>query len=136
MNQFWNQWVIWLLRSPLHGLVSRGMLLITVSGRKSGKHYTTPVEYRLEATCVTIISRQGRTWWKNVVGGAPVTLYLRGQVVSGQARVLSLSDTELQHVIYTRYPTGLAHKLNAERDQLVVIGVDISSGSANPFQPG
>jgi len=126
MNQFWNRWVIWLLRSPLHGLVSQGMLLITVTGRKSGKTYTTPVEYRQENQCVTIISRQGRTWWKNVVEAAPVTLLLRGQEVSGQARVLSLNDTDLVRVLHQRYPTALAHKLESERDQLVVIGVDIN----------
>jgi deazaflavin-dependent oxidoreductase (nitroreductase family) len=123
MNHFWNQWVIWLLRSPLHGVLSRGLLLITVTGRKSGRRYTTPVEYRLEADCVTIISRQGRTWWKNITGGAPVTLHLRGRDVRGQAAILSLSDSDLQRVIHARYPAPLAHKLEAERDQLVVIGV-------------
>lgn len=125
MNQFWNRWVIWLLRSPLHGLVSPGMLLITVTGRRSGKTYTTPVEYRQENQCVTIISRQGRTWWKNVVEAAPVTLLLRGQEVSGQARLLSLNDTDLVRVLHQRYPTALANKLEIERDQLVVIGVEI-----------
>jgi len=67
MNQFWNRWVIWLLQSPLHGLVSQGMLLITVTGRKSGKTYTTPVEYRQENQCITTSSAVrgglgGRTW--------------------------------------------------------------------------
>jgi hypothetical protein len=123
MNPFWNQSVIWLLRSPLHGLLSQGLLLITVTGYKSGKPYTIPVEYRLESSCVTIISRQGRTWWQNIAGGAPVKLHLRGQEVTGQAAILSLSDTDLQRVIHARYPAALAHKLEAERDQLVVIGV-------------
>jgi hypothetical protein len=128
MNSFWNQWMIWLLRSPLHGLVSQGMLLITVTGRKSGTAYTIPVEYRWEATCVTIISRQGRTWWKNVAGGAPVSLHLRGQEVSGQATILSPNDSELERIIHARYPAALAHRLVAERDQLVVIGVLLDSG--------
>lgn len=34
-----------LLRSPLHGLMSNRYLLITFTGRKSGKRYTTPVAY-------------------------------------------------------------------------------------------
>ena len=37
--------VAWLLRSPFHGMLSNGMMLITVSGRKTGKKYTTPVDY-------------------------------------------------------------------------------------------
>lgn len=32
-----------ILRSPLHGLISNSVLLITFSGRKSGKRYTTPI---------------------------------------------------------------------------------------------
>jgi hypothetical protein len=33
------------LRSPAHGVVSKTILLITFTGRKSGKTYTTPVSY-------------------------------------------------------------------------------------------
>ena len=32
-----------ILRSPMHGVVSKSMLLISFTGRKSGKTYTTPV---------------------------------------------------------------------------------------------
>ena len=34
-----------ILRSPLHGMVSKYLTLITFTGRKSGKNYTTPVSY-------------------------------------------------------------------------------------------
>ena len=34
-----------LLRSPFHGMLSSQMLLIKVTGRKSGRQYTTPVNY-------------------------------------------------------------------------------------------
>ena len=32
------------LRSPVHKMVSKTVLLITFTGRKSGKTYTTPVD--------------------------------------------------------------------------------------------
>ena len=34
-----------ILRSPLHGLMSKRLLLITFTGRKSGKQFTTPLGY-------------------------------------------------------------------------------------------
>ena len=33
------------LRSPLHGVVSKKIMLLTFTGRKSGKRYTIPVSY-------------------------------------------------------------------------------------------
>jgi hypothetical protein len=35
--------VVALLRSPLHGFMDRSTLLLTYTGHKSGKAYTTPV---------------------------------------------------------------------------------------------
>jgi hypothetical protein len=32
-----NGFITWLLRSPFHGLLRKGMMLITVTGRKTGK---------------------------------------------------------------------------------------------------
>jgi hypothetical protein len=40
-----NDFMAWVLRSPFHGMLSGGMLLVTVTGRKTGKAYTLPVEY-------------------------------------------------------------------------------------------
>ncbi len=56
-----------LLRSPLHGLMSSRYLLITFTGRKSGKQYTTPVAYLGEGD--TIILTTDSPWWKNLRGG-------------------------------------------------------------------
>jgi deazaflavin-dependent oxidoreductase (nitroreductase family) len=77
-----------LLLSPLHGLVSSRAMLITVSGRKSGRLYTTPVNYAREGNVITVVSRRNRTWWKNLRGGAAVTLRVRGQDLKGTAEVV------------------------------------------------
>jgi len=42
--RFVNQAMQTILRSPLHGMVSSTVLLITFTGRKSGNTYTTPVD--------------------------------------------------------------------------------------------
>ena len=55
MNQVVNPFMKWLLKSPLHGLVSSHYMLITVKGRKSGKLYTTPVEYGHDGDALLIV---------------------------------------------------------------------------------
>jgi deazaflavin-dependent oxidoreductase (nitroreductase family) len=71
------------LRSPVHGMVSKSLLLITFSGRKSGKTYTTPVSYSQYGDRVYIFTHAG--WWKNLRSGAPVTLHIRGRNLRGLA---------------------------------------------------
>lgn len=81
-----NQFMKLTLRSPLHGLLSKYILLISFKGRKSGKTYTTPVSYGLDGQMVTIFTHAN--WWKNLRGGAPVQLQLRGRAVTGTADVV------------------------------------------------
>lgn len=75
------------LKSPLHKFVSKEQMLITFTGRKSGKRYTTPVGYSMDGDTVLCFT-QGK-WWKNLRGGAPVTLRIRGQDRQGQAQAIA-----------------------------------------------
>jgi hypothetical protein len=49
-----NKFPAMLLRSPLHGLLSKGIVLITFTGHTSGKRYTTPINYVREGDTVLI----------------------------------------------------------------------------------
>ena len=80
-----NAFMSWVLRSPLHGMLSNGMMLITVTGRRSGKKYTTPVGYYHENGCLWVITSRDRTWWKNLKGGAEVSLLLKRKPVTAMA---------------------------------------------------
>jgi hypothetical protein len=78
-----NRTMKFLLRSPAHGLVSKTVLLITFTGLKTGKSYTTPVDYSQEGDQVFIFTHAA--WWKNLIEGKPVMLRLRGRDVRGLA---------------------------------------------------
>jgi deazaflavin-dependent oxidoreductase (nitroreductase family) len=78
-----NQAMKLVLRSPVHGMVSKSLLLITFTGRKSGKTYTTPVSYSQYGDRVYIFTHAG--WWKNLRIIAPVTLHIRGRDLRGLA---------------------------------------------------
>ena len=63
-------------------------MLMTYQGRKSGKSYTTPMNYlEIEGALYTISYRK-RVWWRNLRGGAAVTLRLRGVDVPARAEVI------------------------------------------------
>jgi deazaflavin-dependent oxidoreductase (nitroreductase family) len=83
-----NSFMTFMLRSPLHGMMSGSTMLITVTGRKSGKSITTPVNYYQEGDTLWVISNRERTWWRNLKGGVPVKLHLRGREKSGFGEVL------------------------------------------------
>jgi len=68
-----------ILKSPLHGLLSRSTILISVRGKKSGKTYTTPVNYVRSGDELMMVSFQKRSWWRNLRGGAGVRVRLQGR---------------------------------------------------------
>jgi hypothetical protein len=80
---WFNPIIRWLLMSPLHGFVSKNMMLISYTGRKSGKRFSTPVNYlRLrdaQGEYLFTTSSLDRSWWRNLRGGAPVTVRQQGQ---------------------------------------------------------
>ena len=76
-----NNTLKFILRSPLHGMLSKNFLLITFTGRKSGKTFTTPVSYSQEGDHLYIFTHA--TWWKNLHPDTPITLRLHGKDVQG-----------------------------------------------------
>jgi deazaflavin-dependent oxidoreductase (nitroreductase family) len=90
-----------ILRSPLHGMASKTILLITFTGRKSGKSYTTPISYSTQGEFIVLVTESN--WWKNLRGGAAVTLRLRGQDCTGTAEPIAEDKTAVAE--------GLLHHL-------------------------
>jgi hypothetical protein len=87
-NRLGNPAVRLLLRSPLHGLASRQLALITVTGRRSGRTYTIPVGYRRDGAVVNIPVGwpERKLWWRNLRGeGAPVRVLMGGREYAGHA---------------------------------------------------
>jgi len=88
LMQFSNGFMKALLRSPLHGMMSANTLIITLTGRKTGKPVSTPVNYVEDGKQLIITSKPDRSWWRNARGGADAELQLRGRSVTGRAQVV------------------------------------------------
>lgn len=65
-----------------------------MAGRKTGKPYTIAVNYWRQGDLITNISLRHRTWWRNLRGGAPVTLRLKERDVKGNGTVIE-DDNEV-----------------------------------------
>ena len=77
-----------LLRSPLHGVLSDSLMLITFTGRKSGKQFTTPVRYIQSGDTVKCFTAAENQWWRNLRSGARVSLLIKGQLHDYQAQAI------------------------------------------------
>lgn len=119
---WYNSIMAWLLGSPLHRMLSDGMLLITVTGRKTGKKYTTPVGYYEEDGCLWVITSRDRTWWRNLRGGAEAGLLLKRKPVTAFAEPeLDAKDVEARMHEYLRHVPQAAKPL----------GIRVVNGTAN-----
>lgn len=94
-----NPLISLILRSPLHGLLSEHVLLVSVRGRRTGRRYTTPVGYERVNDTLYVTSQTDRTWWKNLRGGAEVALRLRGDRRDGRAEVIE-DDAAVADYVY------------------------------------
>jgi deazaflavin-dependent oxidoreductase (nitroreductase family) len=96
MNHLIDPPVSLILNSPLHGMLSASILLFMYLGRKSGREYRLPVQYVQDGDTIYIIpgAPEQKTWWRNLSGGAPVRVILRGQAHDGQAELVRGSKDE------------------------------------------
>jgi deazaflavin-dependent oxidoreductase (nitroreductase family) len=82
-----NDVVIQMLRSPLH-MVMGDTLLLTVTGRKTGRKIPVPVNYYRGGNALWIISSRDRTWWRNLAQGGEVDVRLQGRDLKGYGEVI------------------------------------------------
>jgi hypothetical protein len=103
---WFNPMMIWLLKSPLHGFISKNMMLTTVTGRKSGKQISTPTNYLRDGNTLWVISLRERTWWRNLRGGAQARVLLAGRTVEGRGQVIEEQKAVAQSLFdyYSKVP--------------------------------
>jgi hypothetical protein len=89
---WFNPIIEWLLKSPLHGMLCGNTMIIHYTGRKSGKAYHVPIGYRRINNTLLTVSYKQRNWWRNLRGGADVSILLNGKLIP--ARAQSIEDDQ------------------------------------------
>jgi len=128
-----------LLRSPLHPLLSPGLLLLTVTGRHSGRRYTIPVGYQRDGDELVVMVSEARRkqWWRNYYEPGPVSVRLRGADRVGRAELVfpgsdefrEIADRTLRRVPYMRRVFRVANydpRAGLRSDQLDQLGEEIA----------
>ena len=68
-----------LLRSSLHGLMSKNTLLLEFQGRKSGRALSTPISYYVDGQAAHCFTNRNFGWWRNLSNGQDVRVTIQGK---------------------------------------------------------
>jgi len=109
-----------LLRTPLGGPIRKQMMVVTVTGRKTGRRYTIPLSaHRIDNTLYALTSAP---WKNNFRGGATAlvlhegkTTTMRGELITDPAVVADLSLRCAQSYGVKRAQTMLGLKFRDRR---------------------
>jgi len=109
-------------------------MLITFTGRKSGRVFTTPVRYVETDGVIRCFTSSENMWWRNLRGGAEVILRVRGKDLTYQATAIENNPQEVRKwLVYylDLFPQGAAYhdiKLNADK---TLLEKDLEAASRN-----
>ena len=76
MVRYFNQVARLLLATPFHSLMSGRLMLLSFTGRKTGRLYTRPVSYVRVGDSLLVPG--GGAWWKNLERRSQTQVCLRG----------------------------------------------------------
>lgn len=120
-----NDFVKFFLRTPLHVFLGDTML-ITVTGCRTGKKYSTPVGFYRENGYLWVLTSRDRTWWRNVKNGADITLLFKGKTLEAFAEAeLDEKAVETQLADYIRHIPMAARSMGIRMENNVPNAEDI-----------
>ena len=73
-------------------------MLITVTGRRTGRRYMIPVGYQRDEDVLTILVSEApkKQWWRNFHDPAPVEVRVKGKTLSGIAELVAPTSPEFE----------------------------------------
>ncbi|MFN8378197.1 MAG: nitroreductase family deazaflavin-dependent oxidoreductase [Anaerolineae bacterium] len=91
---------VWLLRHRLMGPLSKEMMVITTTGRKSGNRYSVPIGYVRDGEAVVALNIHARSnWYQNARVNPHVSLNVRGHEFPAQAEDLPVDTPEAVNAV-------------------------------------
>ena len=139
-NRLVNPVVRLLLRSPLHPVLRRSLVILSYQGRKTGRWRSLPCLYARDGQDLYVVPGQAgrKVWWRNLRQPTRVRLRLQGRDREG---IAASSDPEavaagLRHYL-ARYPKaarplgvrldadGIPHGTTTAAHPLVVVRVHL-----------
>ena len=101
--------------------MSGSVLLVTFTGRRSGKRFTTPVRYVKDGNTIRSFSSPAAQWWRNFEGGADVDIVIKGKAVKMRATLNEADEETRMRLVsdyLSRYPAdGVYHGVKVRRNK-------------------
>ena len=96
-----NPLVMAILRSRFHGLASKALLVVSWSGRKTGRRFSIPTGYRRDAgDVIVLLSKPGeKSWWKNFRSPWPADLLLEGRERTAMGELVPAGSDEFFRLV-------------------------------------
>lgn len=114
-----NPLIIRVLESRCHGLLSKGLMVITIQGIRSGKVYKIPVGYQRQGSGIKVlVSKSARKqWWRNYRTTQPVTVRVRGSLLNGRAQLMDKNTDEFRSFVLKTFAAvpGLSKQFGIDR---------------------
>ena len=108
------------LALPIPTPLSRRLMLVQLTGRKTGRSYRQPVSYVRQGT--TLLTPGGGKWKLNLVDGRPERIRLRGRDVLARPEIVSDVD-EIERLL----------EVMSEANPMVVRFVGVPKQPDGPF---
>jgi deazaflavin-dependent oxidoreductase (nitroreductase family) len=91
---------VWLLRRGLMGSLGEEIMVITVTGRKTGRQYSTPIGFLRDGETIIALSR-GSNWFKNAVATGTAQIEIKKHKLA--VRVAAVTDQAERERIFALY---------------------------------
>jgi deazaflavin-dependent oxidoreductase (nitroreductase family) len=129
MNHLVNPLVRALLRSPAHRLLSGSLVVLTYTGRKSGRRHSLPVMYaERDGELVVFAGRpHEKRWWRNLRGGARVGVVLRRRRLEAYGEAV-LDEPTASEAAWALYAAKFPKAASARRpgDEAVFVRIELA----------
>ena len=77
--------MIFILRSPFHFFVSHSVLVLYVTGAKTGKKYFIPVSFFNTVTgLLTCVTDKPNIWWRNLTSIDEIKILFKGKEIQSK----------------------------------------------------
>jgi F420H(2)-dependent quinone reductase len=140
-NRLVNPVVLVLLRSPLHPVLSRSLMILGYQGRKTGRWRSLPCVYARDGQDLYVVPGQAgrKVWWRNLRQPTRVRLHLQGRDLEGIATASSDAEAVAAGLrrYLARYPkaakplgvrldaSGTPHGTTTAAHPLVVVSIHL-----------
>ena len=102
-----------MINSPLHSLLGDSFAVITVTGRKTGRPISTPINVSRDEGSYIVVSMRNRTWWRNLRGNTQAQLRVKGKTIQVRGDVIEDPSTVREELRqYFRQHPGNAKYFN------------------------